>query len=295
MSALPAVASALGSALAYSVATVVQHRVARQAPPGRGLHVGLIAHLVTRPLWLAGIVADVAALGLQIVALSQGELALVQPLLVSGLLFALPASVVLERRHPSLNEWAWAAVLVGALSAFLISGHPSVGHALTDTDRLAVLTAAGAAVTAAIIAAAHQLFPNHRAALLGLAAGVAFGLTAALLKQATNLGTGPHPIQLIASWPLYALFAIGAAALILSQAAYQSGPLAASLPPLTMADPLVAIALGVAVFDEDLSHSVAALALQTASFAAMTVAVVHLARRSATSARKLADKPANLT
>jgi drug/metabolite transporter (DMT)-like permease len=164
----------------------------------------------------------------------------------------------------------------------LVVGHPSVGHNLTDTDRLALLTAASAALTAGVVLAATQLVPRHRAALLGLAAGITFGVTAALLKQATNLGTGAHPLLLLASWPLYALIVIGGASLILSQAAYQSGPLAASLPPLTMADPLVAIALGVAVFDEDLTHTVTAITIQTVAFAVMTVAAIRLARRSNT-------------
>lgn len=283
MTALPAACAALGSALSYAVATVLQHRAAHQAPAGHGMHVGLLAHLATRPLWLAGLTADVAALGLHVFALSKGELALVQPLLVSGLLFALPASVLLEHRHPSLTEWSWAAVLIGALALFLVVGHPSVGHNLTDTDRLAVLTGAGTALTAAVAVTAKQLIPRHQAALLGLAAGIAFGLTAALLKQATTIGTGPHPLQLVKTWPLYVLLAIGGGALVLSQAAYQSGPLAASLPPLTMADPLVAIALGVAVFDEDLTHSVTSISLQVITFAAMTLAAIQLARRSTSS------------
>ena len=37
------------------------------------MHVGRVAHLATRPLWLAGLTAD--ALGLRIFALSRGELA----------------------------------------------------------------------------------------------------------------------------------------------------------------------------------------------------------------------------
>ena len=145
-----------------------------------------------------------------------------------------------------------------------------------------MLTAAGSALTAGVVVTAKQLIPGHRAALLGLAAGIAFGLTAALLKQTTNIGTGTHPLQLVRSWPLCARIAIGAAALVLTQAAYQSGPLAASLPPLTIADPLVAIALGVAVFKEDLNHTIAAITLQALTFATMTIAAVQLARRSTT-------------
>ena len=77
MNALPAATAALGSALSYTTASVLQHRAARQAPAGHGLHVRLVAHLATRPIWLAGLIADLAALALHVFALSKGELALV--------------------------------------------------------------------------------------------------------------------------------------------------------------------------------------------------------------------------
>lgn len=294
MSTLTASVAAIGSALSYAIASVVQYRAARQAPKGAGLHLGLLAHLATRPLWLAGLVADTTALALHAVALSAGELALVQPLLVSGLLFALPASVLLERRRPSLAEWSWALILIAALAAFLTVGQPSIGHAPTDTDRLAALTVAGTIATGlVIVVCAQRVFARHRAALLGLAGGIAFGLTAALLKETTTIGTGSHPFDVLSSWTLYALVAIGAAALILNQAAFQAGPLAASLPPLTMVDPVIAIALGLLVFNETLAHNAAALTIETLSFAVMALAVVQLARRSSTEPRSRRDHPSH--
>lgn len=275
-----ALAAALGSSLTYAAATVLQHRAAGQAPAGRGQHVGLVAFLATRPMWLAGIAADVAALGLHIFALSAGQLALVQGLLVSGLIFALPASVVLEGRRPSLAEWNWATVLAAALGVFLVAAHPRTGNTASNSEPLAVAAAITITVTLSVVGAAVGVFRRHRAALLGLAAGIAYGLTAALLKQTTTIGTGHHPLQLLASWPLYALLGVGAAALIVNQAAYQAGPLAASLPPLTIADPLIAIALGSVIFDEDLAHSLGAVSVEALSFVAMTAAVIRLAQLS---------------
>lgn len=279
MSVLVASAAALGSALSYGTAGVLQHRAARQAPPGKGLHLDLVAHLATRPAWLVGQLVAVPALGLHALALSAGQLTLVQPLLVSGLLFALPASVALEHRRPDLSEWVWAFILVGALAAFLVAGHPTTGHAPADTDRLAVLSAAGAAIAAGIIASA-RVVSTHRAALLGAAGGLGFGIIASLLKEAINLAIGADPLRLFASWPLYLLVAVGLPAVVVTQVAYHSGPLAASLPPLTIINPLAAVVIGVLAFHEYLAHSPPAIAAEVISAAVMTTAVAKLARRA---------------
>ena len=47
---------------------------------------------------------------------ANGQLALVQPLLISGVLFALPLSAVLEGRRPSGREWLWALIVVAGLA-----------------------------------------------------------------------------------------------------------------------------------------------------------------------------------
>lgn len=273
-----AIATALGSALGYALSSVVQHRAAR----GAGDHhssLGLLVHLALQPIWLLGLVLAGVSLGLHALALSFGELSLVQPLLISGVLFALPISVLLDGRRPSLREWLWAAVLVAGIGTFLVTASPSVGSVPTDTERLAALVGVGAAVAGAILLIGHRLVPTHRAALFGLGAGITYGITASLLKQVAGTING-DPLNLLTSWPVYVLGAIGVGALMLNQAAYRSGPLAASLPPMTMADPIVAILLGVLVFNERIAHDPGALSLEVASAVVVLVATVQLARRA---------------
>lgn len=275
-----AVATALGSALGYALSSVVQHRAARGAGDQHG-NLGLLLHLAMQPIWLVGLVLAGASLVLHALALSFGELSLVQPLLISGVLFALPVSVLLDRRRPSLKEWLWAAVLVAGIGTFLVTASPSVGSVPTDTERLAALVGVGAAVTGVILIIGHRFVPTRRAALFGLGAGITYGVTASLIKQVAGTING-DPLNLLTSWPVYALVAIGIGALALNQAAYRSGPLAASLPPMTMADPIVAIVIGVLVFNEHIAHGAGALALEVASGVVVLVATVQLARRSPT-------------
>jgi drug/metabolite transporter (DMT)-like permease len=274
-----AIGGALASACCFAISSVLQHRGAAEAPDGSGLHLGLLAHLMARPMWLLGLLAAVGTLALQVLALASGPLILVQPLLATGLLFALPVSVLLERRRPSLVEWSWAALLVAGLAIFLVAAGPGAGPALPDDGRLVMVVAAGGAVGA--IAAGIGYGPGrlHRAALLGFATGIAYGLSAALMKCVVAL-CRQDVGALLTSWPVYALLAVGAAAIVSNQAAYQAGPLAGALPAIVIMDSVVAIIASAAAFHEDISTAALAMAFQVVGFLTMAVAIVALARQA---------------
>src|SRR5437868_15320180 len=123
------VASALGSALLYALAAVAQQRAAVAEPIEYSLRLRLLISLLHRPLWLAGLGCDVAAFLLQFVALDHGSLVLVQPLLVSGLLFALLLGALVSRERLRRSDYVGAALVVVGLSAFLITAQPDRGSA----------------------------------------------------------------------------------------------------------------------------------------------------------------------
>ncbi|HMC53193.1 MAG TPA: DMT family transporter, partial [Acidimicrobiales bacterium] len=137
-----ALVAALGAAVLYALASVLQHRAAAAQPPERALRVGLLVGLLARRMWLAGIGADIAAYALQFVALSGGSLVLVQPLLVSGLLFAVPLSVALHRCRPTAIDWGGSALVVGGLATFLVVAQPGRGEAAMSGGAWAVLLVA---------------------------------------------------------------------------------------------------------------------------------------------------------
>lgn len=217
---------------------------------------------------------------LQAVALAFGELAVIQPLMLLGLLFALPISVLLEKCKPSAREWGWAAVLVVGLSLFLAAARPTPGPPLADDMLMWELGAGALVVVAGLVAVAYAFGRRHRAALLGLATGIAYGVAAALMKYSYGLaeqGIG----TLLTSWPGYALLVVGAGGIMLNQAAYHSGPLAGALPPLAIADPVVATLFGVVAFDEVLRTSAPAVAVQVLGFVVVATAIIRLAAYAA--------------
>ena len=88
------------------------------------------------PMWLFGIALDVGAYFLEALALANGSIVLVQTLLVSGLLFALPLSAIGRADRPGRKEWFAAAAVAGGIAVFLAVGDPDRRARARDGARL---------------------------------------------------------------------------------------------------------------------------------------------------------------
>jgi len=246
------IALSLGAAFLYALTSVLQHQSTSTLKPDRSLRLSLLLGLLRQPRWLASIVVDIGAYVLQFLALRVGSVVVVQTLLVSGLLFALPLGAIAMRMRPQLHDWAATAAVVLGLGLFLGSANPSVG-AEGATPRAWVTTLVVlASVVVALLACGRGRSQTHRAAALGAAGGVLYGLTAALAKASGQVLDG-GVIHVLRSWEPYALGAVALAGLLVAQSAFHAGPLQASLPLLTAADPVTAGVIGVACFHEHLS------------------------------------------
>ena len=281
MTVTVAVPLALASAGLFAVGTAVQHRAAAAHPVTDHGHVRLILALARRPSWLLSNLALIAGVILHGVALSKGTLVVVQPLLVTGLLFTMPLSARLHQRRVTATQWLWAAVTVAGLAVFLLLSRGGVGHSRPDLDagRSGIVVASTLLIVVAAAGAAAALWrgPRAKAALYGVASGTAAGLAAAALKATTGLLGDPHFGAFTSPYPYLAL-ALGTVAFILSQAAYRSGPLPASVPALTLADPAASIAVGVGLFAEHLRGGPITKILDVGVLLVTFAAVVALAR-----------------
>jgi drug/metabolite transporter (DMT)-like permease len=259
------VLAALGCALFNAMASVIHHRAGAR----RG---GFT--VVLDPGWLLGTAVAAGAFVLHTVALRSGQLALVQPLLVSGLIFALPAAALFEGKRFKLVHLGWSATMVVGLALFLASAQPAVGRRVAETGSLAI--AVGVVLLFAAGCFGYGVRRRrHRAALWALAGGSGYAVVAALLKQDVGLlDLGPR--QVVTSWTFYALLLVGGASVAVNQAAFNAGPLVSSLPTLTIANPVVAIAVGALVFGEGIASAPTLVAGQVIGFAVMAVSVVAL-------------------
>jgi hypothetical protein len=253
------IAVSLASAFTFAISTSLKHASASQLAKRDNSRIGgwrrFARATLTHPLWLGAIAADAIGFSLQVIALHLGALALVQPLLISGLLFAL----ILRQRsghEASRREILWGIVLTGALGAFLLVAgvsNPSKPHGGVNHWPAIIAVGAGALLAVLCIMIARNRSGSPAAAMLGVAVGISYAATAALLKSVTNIALrGPVPV--LTSWQLYAVIASGATGLLLNQVAFRAGPLTASLPAIATVDPLLSIALGIVVFHEHIHH-----------------------------------------
>jgi len=272
------IALGLGAALWLGGGFVLQQHVAATLPWSDVLSPRLLLDLVRKPLWVAGIVVMVIGQLLGAAALGQGSLALVEPLLAANLLFALSVSALWRRHRLGGREWGGALLLIAGLAGFLLAANPGDGSGGRVHWYGWVVAAASILVLVVfLVFLARRTDLAGEGTLLGTAAGVLFGLQDALTSRAVPM-IGHGPLGLLTSWKLYAVLGVALVGLVLGQSAFRAAPLTASLPGLTVAEPLTGIALGAVLFSEPLRLSAPAVLAEVAAFVAIAFGVVLLAR-----------------
>ncbi|MEU4809081.1 DMT family transporter [Nocardia fluminea] len=271
---------ALIAAMLIALGAVAQQRAAAAVPAGTSLLGGLLRS----PRWWAGIVGDVGGYAMQVLALAFGAVLVVQPILVSALVFALPLSARLNGKRITARAATTALILVAALALFLIVGRPTAGEDSAPFREwvvpLAILLGVilTATVTGLLITSR-----SGQALALGLAGGALFGVAAALTDRVVTLfGDGIGAV--LGGWQTWTLVAAGLLGVYLQQRAFQAGPLSASLPAATIAEPLAAAFLGLTALGEHLRTSGAGLVVVGACVVVMCAATVVLCRTGAVTA-----------
>jgi drug/metabolite transporter (DMT)-like permease len=246
-----AVLFAVLAAASNALASVLQRHAAQAAPADEAFRLALIWDLIRRPAWLGGIVALMFGFLFQAAALTTGELSLVQPILVTELPITMLMMAVFFRIRLGRQSWRAVGALTVGLAALLASAAPSPGHRHPDRIEWAIATLVTAGLIAYLVSVAKVTHGASRAALLGVASGLGFAFTAALMKEATKV-LPAGPAALLTSWSVWAMVAAGLGSLFLLQNALHSGTLVAVQPALNVSDPVASIAYGVGLFGEEI-------------------------------------------
>jgi drug/metabolite transporter (DMT)-like permease len=248
-----AVPLAIAAAALFALGTVLQQRAAmgEDVDGEVGAGAGLMMRLIRRPVWLSGIAVDGIGFGAQAAALGIGRLAVVQPVLALQVVFALPLGARLSHQRIGRREVFGAAVVTAGIALFLILSNPTGGRDDAPFDEWLITFAASAAVCGGLVLAARGRRPKVRAALLGVATGILWGVSAALTKATVSqLDEGID--GLIIDWHLYALLVVGFFSLSLSQASLQVGALAPAIATQSICDPSASVILGLTLMQESL-------------------------------------------
>ena len=268
----------IGAALCFGAGSVVQQRAASVAPPQDMLSWRLLIWLAQRPLWLSGVGLAVVGNLMSANALAKGSIALVQPLLVVRLLFALPLAAAWNKHPVPRRDWLGAAAASLGLALFVVAGNPHQGEVENASHMSWIIMGAilvGLAVVLMLVS--RRLDPVRAAVALATGAAFCFGLQAALTGSAMHIFSNSGLTALLSSWKPYAVAAVALFGTLLIQSAYESAPLPASFPALVSIEPLVGISLGVGVLGGSIRLSPFPFAIELIGILVMIAGIYVLA------------------
>ena len=283
---------ALGAAFFIAIGDVIHQRSAHEVTDEPVGHIGLFTRLLRDRQWWLGSLVAAAGFALQAAALGLGSVLLVQALLVTSLLFALPINARLTHRRVTRWEWTWAALLAASVTVIVLVGNPTAGHSRASLETwIAVAVVMGPALVLCVLGA-RVWSGATSAVLLAVVSGALWGLFAVLTKGVVDrLDDGFW--ALLRTPELYAWALVAIAGTAWQQSSFRAGSLTASLPTMTVAEPVVASVLGIVVLGETLRPGDAGWFTLVVAVVVMVVATAALARGEAVAADT--GKPAELT
>ncbi|WP_406187651.1 hypothetical protein [Streptomyces sp. NBC_01006] len=262
---------ALGAAVCFGTASVLQAMAARAAEPGTGSGVDAALLLRAARQWryVAGLGLDAAGFVLQIVALRHIPIYTVGAALAASL--AVTAVVSSRLLHVRLSGAEWGAVGVvcaGLAMLALASGEEGSGTG-SFALKLGLLGVAGLVLLVGFVAGG--LPDRSRALVLGLAAGTGFGVVEVAVRLIDDIS-----LASLANPALYALLLGGGAAFLLLTSALQRGSVTVATAGMVLGETIGPAVVGVVWLGDSTREGLAWLAVL--GFAVAVVGALALAR-----------------
>jgi hypothetical protein len=245
---------------------------------GRRLRVlALLRRLARDPLWLLGWVANLVGFAAQAAALHLGSIVIVQALLVTQLLFALPLSALPARRRPLRRDWLGTlAVCAGLATLLTVRGAVPQTTGRRSEVWLVGCVAAGL-ILLLLLVSRVATGQQYRTAAIGAGAGICFCLTAVFLVLiGDDVARGGAPAA-VTDWPVPGLCASTLLGLVLVQRAFAAGTLPAAMTAMVVTDPVCSWIAGTVLFDAGPRWDAGMLAGSAAGVGLIALGVAALA------------------
>jgi drug/metabolite transporter (DMT)-like permease len=280
------IALALLSAIAFGCGMALQQRTAREIPFEHAMRASMVSRLLVRKTWLAGISVSGVGFLLQLAALRNGSLVVVQPIVTSALVVCLAATAWYDRAPLGRRSWGAITAVVSGVAVFLWAG--TAHQAVTRTLSAPAMLTASAALALLVVVCTRRARSGSRtgrALAVGAAAGLGNAYVAVLARGGADvLRQGLLPL-LRSPYP-YALAIAAVVTVLLVQAMYQAGRPTLSLPLATMTEAAGSLALAIGVLHE---HPVLTGIRGTVAVLGFVAAVAGLADLSRDEARVLTE------
>jgi drug/metabolite transporter (DMT)-like permease len=246
---------ALLAAVSFALAATLWQKAALSLTGVSVRHPKSFLLLLTRWVWLLGLAAQIVGVCLQAAALDRGRVSIIQPLLVTTVIWALPLGYFLTNQGIGTRETIGAAIIVVGLALFASFGDPAAGvDNAPGSDWAAAILVIGAAC-AALLLFANRGSLSTRAALLGTIAGLLYGLSATLMKPVVEGLHAEGLADVMAGWEFWVWATAGIVGFFVQQLSLATGRLVPSVATVSVANPVVSVLLGALVLQERLDKN----------------------------------------
>jgi drug/metabolite transporter (DMT)-like permease len=264
---------ALLSALGTNLAFLFKHRGAVEAPDVDMRHpLRSAADLFRSRWWSIGWGVAAVAFALHVAALTLAPISIGQAVLAGGLVFL---AVLAERFFGfelGRRQWIGIGLVAVSLSLLTLTGGGGGGGASSGYSLAGMIVFEGIAVCVGlplILSHLIERIPAQRGVLLGIAAGLGFGISDVAIKALSgDLGSGP--VGLLSPWSVVivtaAVFSFYASARSL-----QIGDGVAVIAVTSVAANLSTILAGLAVFGDRLGDDPLVIGVRIGAFALILV------------------------
>jgi drug/metabolite transporter (DMT)-like permease len=250
-----AAALALLAAVCFALAATLWQKAALGLTGVSFRHPRSMLVLLIQWVWLLGLAAQVVGVVLQAAALDRGRVSIIQPLLVTAVIWALPLGYFLTHQAIGAREVTGAAIIVVGLALFASFGDPAAGvDNAPASDWVASILVIGAAC-AALLLFANRGSLSTRAALLGTVAGLLYGLSATLMKPVVESLHTEGVGGVLGGWEVWVWAATGIVGFLFQQLSLSTGRLVPSVASVSVANPIVSVMLGALVLQERLEKN----------------------------------------
>jgi len=264
---------AIVAAVFFALGTVLQQKGTMSTEAAEG-DPHFLLQILRRPVWLAGAILMASGWVLQAMALDRASLMVVQSLTALSLVIALPLGALLTDQHIGVRELGGALLTSLGIIFFIAAGQPQGGtsHPSSTSWWIACITIG--ALVVVLVGVGARFRGAAKALTYGAAAGLGFGLQAAVTKTFVT-ETGSGILTLLSNWTVWVLILSALTGFALQQSALKTGVLAPAMASANSVTLFTSVVLGLTVYDERISKGGAGHS--SSAFLGLIVAMVGIA------------------
>lgn len=244
---------ALVAAICFALAATLWQR----ASLSLGLSAGqpqAFVRLLGSGVWLLGLAAQTAGVLLQAAALDRGRVAIIQPLLVTAVVWAMPLGYFLTGQVITRRHVLGAVLVVAGLAVFASVGDPAAGVDDAPASDWAMAFLVLGAICVGLLLFSRRGGSDSKAAVFGAVAGILYGISATLMKPVLENLHAEGAVAVLESWELWVMAIGGLVGFYIQQLSLATGKLVTSVATVSVVNPVVSVLLGALVLQERLDR-----------------------------------------